>query len=78
MGSFAIASICLRRGRDALPAPLTQMVNEVHFTRNGLPLRTILARMRHDSCGWVAKAELLAGIKDVSSRPLRRIVPRAG
>ena len=54
------------------------MVNEVHFTRNGLPLRTILARMRHDSCGWVAKAELLAGIKDVSSRPLRRIVPRAG
>jgi hypothetical protein len=55
------------------------MVNEVHFTRNGLPLRTILARMRHESCGGrVAKAELLTGIEGASSRPVRRIMPRAG
>jgi hypothetical protein len=54
------------------------MVNEVRFTRNGLPLRTILARMRHDGCGSrEAKAELLTGIEGASSRPVRRIVVRA-
>ena len=32
-------------------------------------------RMRHGGCGGLAgKAELLTGIEDVSSRPVRRIV----
>ena len=35
--------------------------------------------MRHDGCGGLpAKAELLTGIEGVSSRPVRRIVLRAG
>jgi hypothetical protein len=39
-----------------------QMVNESHFTRGHLPLRTILGRMRHDGCGGrAARAELLRG-----------------
>ena len=44
--------------------------------RNGyLPLRTVIARMRHDGCGGLAaKAELLTGIEGVSSRPVRRIL----
>ena len=29
----------------------TAMHNQTHFTRDHLPLRTILARMRHDGCG---------------------------
>jgi hypothetical protein len=39
----------------------------------------ILARMRHDGCGGqAARAELLTGIEGASSRPVRRIVLRAG
>ena len=42
-------------------------------------LRYILARMRHDGCGELpAKAELMTGIDGMSSRPVRRIVLRAG
>jgi hypothetical protein len=38
-------------------------------------LRDILGRMRHDGCGGRgARAELLTGVDDVSSRPVRRIV----
>jgi hypothetical protein len=56
-----------------------QMVSQVYFERGHLPLRTILAKMRHDGCGGLpAKAELLTGIEGVSSRPVRRIVLRAG
>ena len=40
-----------------------------------MPIRDILAKMRHDGCGGLAgKAELLTGIEGVSSRPVRRIV----
>jgi hypothetical protein len=56
-----------------------QMVNEAHTTgrRRDMPLRTLLARMRHDGCGGLAgKAELLSGIEGVSSRPVRKIVLR--
>jgi hypothetical protein len=35
--------------------------------------------MRHDGCGGLAgKIELLTGVDGVSSRPVRRIVLRAG
>jgi hypothetical protein len=63
---------CDRCGKD-------RMLNEVHFGRTHLPLRTILDRMRHDGCGGrVGRAELLTGIDRVSSRPVRKIVLRAG
>ena len=56
-----------------------QMINEVHFARPNMPIRAILAKMRHDGCGGLAgKAELLTGIEGVSSRPVRRIVLRGG
>jgi ribosomal protein S27E len=56
-----------------------QMVNQVHFSRPTMPIRAILAKMRHDGCGGRAgKAELLTGIEGVSSRPVRRIVLRDG
>ena len=52
-----------------------QMVNEAHMKRGAMPIRDIIARMRHDGCGGRAgKAELLTGIEGVSSRPVRRIV----
>ena len=52
-----------------------QMINEVHFARPKMPIRAILAKMRHDGCGGRAgKAELLTGIEGASSRPVRRIV----
>jgi hypothetical protein len=55
-----------------------QMVNEVHAARRALPVRDILAKMRHDGCGGRAgKAELLTGIEG-SSRPVRRILLRDG
>jgi hypothetical protein len=53
------------------------MLNEAHTTgrRREMPIRALLARMRHDGCGGIAgKAELLTGIDGVSSRPVRRIV----
>jgi hypothetical protein len=57
------------------------MLNEAHTTgrRREMPLRALLARMRHDGCGGIAgKAELLTGIDGVSSRPVRKIVLRSG
>jgi hypothetical protein len=57
------------------------MINEAHTgqRRGSLTLRVLIARMRHEGCGGGAgKVELLTGIDGVSSRPLRRIVLRAG
>jgi hypothetical protein len=57
------------------------MLNESHAATKlrGRPLSDILSRMRHDGCGGLpAKAELLTGIDGASSRPVRRIVLRAG
>jgi hypothetical protein len=53
------------------------MLNEAHTRgrRREIPLRVLLARMRHSACGGIAgKAELLTGIESASSRPVRRIV----
>jgi hypothetical protein len=58
-----------------------RMLNESHMTegQRGMGLRVLLARMRHDGCGGRAgRAELLTEIDGVSSRPVRRIVLRAG
>ena len=56
-----------------------QMINDVHYARPTMPIRAILAKMRHDGCGGRAgKAELLTGIEGVSSRPVRRILLRDG
>jgi hypothetical protein len=47
--------------------------------RRALPVRDILAKMRHDGCGGLAgKAELLTGLEGASSRQVRRIVVREG
>ena len=59
---------CDRCGKD-------RMLNEAHMTRSDMPIRDIIARMRHDGCGGRAgKVELLTGIEGASSRPVRRIV----
>ena len=52
------------------------MVSETHLKRgDDMPIRAILAKMRHDGCGGRAgKAELITGIEGVSSRPVRKIV----
>lgn len=56
------------------------LVNEVYARPwRDRRLRDILAHMRHNGCGGLAgKAELLTGIEGVSTRPVRRIVLRAG
>jgi hypothetical protein len=57
------------------------MLNEAHTTgrRREMPLRSLIVRMRHKGCGGGAgRAELLTGVDGVSSRPVRRIVLRAG
>jgi len=64
---------------NALAAAKVQMVNEVHAAWRALSVRDIPATMRNDGCGGRAgKAELLAGIEGVSSRPVRKIVLREG
>jgi len=58
-----------------------RMLNEAHVTpgQRRMLLRDFLVRARHEGCaGWAAKAELLTGSEGVSSRPVRRIVPRGG
>jgi hypothetical protein len=55
------------------------MLNEAHTNerRGSLPLRILIAQMRHEGCGGGAgKVELLD--RRHSSRPVRRIVLRAG
>jgi hypothetical protein len=52
-----------------------RMLNEAHMKRSDVPIRDIIARMRHDGCGGRAgRVELLTGIEGASSRPVRRIV----
>jgi hypothetical protein len=63
--------ICDRCGKD-------RMLSETNAPRSDLPLREIIARMRHDGCGGRAgQIELLTGIDGASSRPVRKIVLRA-
>jgi hypothetical protein len=56
------------------------MLNEAHTgqRRGSLTLRVLIARMRHEGCGGGAGRVELTGIDGVSSRPVRRIVLRAG
>jgi hypothetical protein len=61
---------CDRCGKD-------RMLNEAHTSgrRRDMPLRDIIAKMRHDGCGgWPGRVELLTGIEGASSRPARKIV----
>ena len=53
------------------------MLSEVNTTgrRREMPIRDLIAKLRHDGCGGLAgKAELLTGIESASSRPVRKIV----
>jgi hypothetical protein len=65
---------CDRCGKD-------RMLSETHASEHQrhMPLRVLLARARHDGCGGKAgRVELLTGIEGASSRPVQRIVLRAG
>jgi hypothetical protein len=51
------------------------MLNEAHTPRGDLPIRALIAKLRHDGCGGRAgRVELLTGIEGASSRPVRKIV----
>jgi hypothetical protein len=55
------------------------MLNEAHTTgrRREMPIRDLIAKLRHDGCGGIAgNAELLTGIEGVSGPPVRRIILR--
>ena len=66
--SWFMRITCDRCGKD-------RMLNEAHAERRHLPIRTIIARMRHDGCGGhPGRVELLTGIEGASSRPVRRIM----
>ena len=68
--SWFMRITCDRCGKD-------RMLNEVHTLerQRAMPIRDIIARMRHDGCGGRAgRVELLTGIEAASSRPVRKIV----
>jgi hypothetical protein len=69
--SWFLRITCDRCGKDRL-------LSETHTPdrQRTMPLRVLLSRARHDGCG--GRAELLTGVEGVSSRPVRRIVLRAG
>ena len=70
--SWFLRVTCQRCGRP-------EMLNQAHHRWDDMPIRDIIARMRHDGCGGGAgRAELVSGIEGVSSRPVRRIVLLAG
>jgi hypothetical protein len=70
--SWFLRGICERCGQERL-------FNQAHSAQRNMPLREIIAKMRHDGCGGRAgKAELLTGVEAVSSRSVRRIVLREG
>ena len=53
------------------------MLSEAHTTgrRCEMPIRDLIAKLRHAGCGGLAgKAELLTGIESASSRPVGKIV----
>ena len=68
--SWFLRIVCDRCGKERL-------ICETYLVHGEMPIRDIVARMRHDGCGGRAgRAELLTGIEGVSSRPVRRIVLR--
>jgi hypothetical protein len=57
----------------------TRMLSETHTAQHAMPIRDMLARLRHHGCGGrAAKVELITGIEGASSRPVRKIVLREG
>ena len=65
--SWFMRITCDRCGKD-------RMLNEAHMKRSDVPIRDIIARMRHDGCGGRAgEVELLTGIETASSPPVRRM-----
>jgi hypothetical protein len=55
--SWFMRITCDRCGKD-------RMLNEAHMKRSDVPIRDIIARMRHDGCGGRAgRVELLTGIE---------------
>ena len=72
--SWFMRITCDRCGKES-------MLNEAHTSsgRRNLPIRALLARMRHEGCGGLpGRAELLTGIEGASSRPVRKILLREG
>ena len=68
--SWFMRVTCERCGKE-------RMFNEMHSALRAMPIRDIIAKLRHDGCGGRAgKAELLSGIEGVSGRPVRKIVVR--
>src|ERR1700722_550319 len=66
--SWFLRIVCDRCGKERL-------ISETYLIHGEMPIRDIVARMRHDGCGGRAgRVELLTGIEGVSSRPVRRIV----
>ena len=66
--SWFMRITCDRCGKD-------RMVNEAHTRQGDMPIRDIIAKMRHDGCGGrPGRVELLTGIEGASSRPVRKIV----
>ena len=58
-------AVCRYAAHCSRPRGKVSMLNEAHTTgrRREMPLRDLLARMRHDGCGGIAgNAELLTGI----------------
>jgi hypothetical protein len=55
----------------------TRMLSETQTVQRDMPIRDIIAKMRHDGCGGRAgKVELSTGIEGTSSMPARKIVLR--
>jgi hypothetical protein len=70
--SWCVRIVCGRCGEE-------RVINEAHAPWRAMRLVYILRRMRHHDCGGLpAYVELLSSIEGVSSRPVRRIVPREG
>ena len=66
--SWFMRITCDRCGKD-------RMLNEAHARQRDMPIRDIIAKMRHDGCGGrPGRVELLTGIEGASNRPVRKIV----
>jgi hypothetical protein len=72
--SWLLKITCDRCGKD-------RVLNEADAPdrRRDMPIRVLLAHMRHEGCGGrPARVELLTGIDGASSQRVRRIVLRGG
>ena len=72
---LSAGNVCHGESTNLRPLRQGAEVSEAHIKWGAMPIRDIIARMRHDGCGGLAgKAELLTGIEGASSRPVPRIV----